>query len=507
MPALHGEDADRRARRWHAPESQGLAKRARSILLAVVVGAATGTALVALLPELSFGYRSPSAHVAIEAGGAVAAFVAAALIYGRLTRSDSSADLILTVGLVVLGLANLARAFAPSYMGDNNVVVWAPLTASVLVGGGALAAAAFAPPIRLRHPNRRILYIGGLILATGATVAVVAALADEIPTGIDPDLSPAAAEQPRIVGSIPLLSMQLAGAALFGAAAIGFANRARRADDELLAWFAIAAGLASLARINYFLFPSIYSRWVFTGDMLRAAAFTAILIGAFRQIAAHERAATRVAVVEERRRIARDLHDGLAQDLAYLSLQGLRVRGERDVGQMAHAAQEALFAARGVIANLRLSDDRLAIAAVRLARTLTARQGIRLELDVDETLDARADERDDLLRVLSEAISNAIRHGGASQIRLSLRRQSEAGLVMRIADDGRGFDPEVNHGSQRGAGLEGMRARIARLGGHLQVRSRAGAGTTVEVVLAQPRGARNGEGGIADRIGRSRRGR
>ena len=221
--------------------------------------------------------------------------------------------------------------------------------------------------------------------------------------------------------------------------------------------------------------------------MLRAAAFIAILIGAFRQIAAHERAATRAAVVEERRRIARDLHDGLAQDLAYLSLQGLRVGGEGDVEQIAHAAQEALFEARAVIANLRLSDDPIGIAAVRLARTLTTRQGVHLELDVDETVDARADERDDLLRVLSEAISNAVRHGGASQLCLSLRRRTDTGLVMRIADDGHGFDPEASNGSPSTAGLEGMRARIERRGGQFRVRSRPGAGTTVEVVLDQPR--------------------
>jgi signal transduction histidine kinase len=464
-----------------------LAQRARVTLLIVVAVAATGTLLVALLPGLSFGYQSLSAHVAIEAGGTVAALVAAALVYGRLMGSGSSADLILTVGLLVLGLGNLARAFAPSYTGENNVVVWAPLTASVLVGGGALAAAAFAPAIRLRHPDRRLLYIAGLILATGATVAVVAVLADQIPTGIDPDLSPVTADHPRITGSPVLLSVQLLGVALFGAAAIGFANRAQRTGDELMAWLAVAAGLASLARLNYFLFPSIYSRWVFTGDILRGAAFIAILIGAFREITAHEEAAMRTAVVEERRRIARDLHDGLAQNLAYLSLQGRRLGGEEEGGQIAHTAREALFEARTVIANLRLSDDPLAGAVIKLARTLTARNDTRLELDVDEKLDARANERDDLLRILSEAISNAVRHGDASEICVSLTRRSDTGLVMRIADDGRGFDPAAGSGPRDTAGLEGMRARVERLGGHLQVRSQPRAGTTVEVVLDEPR--------------------
>jgi signal transduction histidine kinase len=464
-----------------------LARRARLTTLIVVVAGLAATALIAFLPQLRFAYHAPSAHVAIEIGGGLSALIAAFLVYGRLARTRSSADLVLCGGLIMLGLANIARAFAPSYGGDNDAVVWAPLIGSVLVAGGALATAALMPPLRLRRPERRLLYLAGLILAAVAALAVTSFFAGRTPTGIDPQLSPAASH-PRLVGSVPLLSMLFVGVVLLGAAAMGFANRAQRTSDELMAWLAIAAGLASVGRLNYFLVPSFSSGWVLTGDLLRGAAFAAILIGALRQIALYQRDAMRAAVIDERQRIARDLHDGLAQDLAYLSLQGRRLGRDDEVGEIARTAQETLTEARAVIANLRLGAAPLPTAVANLARTLTARHGTRLELDVDETLDVGAGERDELLRMLSEAISNAVRHGRAAEVRVSLRRRGEAGLVMSISDDGIGFDPQLVAELQCGTGLEGMRTRIERLGGSLHVHSRPGIGTTLEIALDEPRG-------------------
>jgi signal transduction histidine kinase len=294
-------------------------------------------------------------RVALESGATITALIAAFLVYGRLVSSGSRGDLILCAGLVVVGLSGGARAFAPSFNGSNNVVVWAPLITSTLVAGGAVAAA-HAPAVRLRHPNRRLLYLAGLILAAGAAVGVASALGQRIPTGISPDLSPAAAKPPRVVGSTALLSVQLVAAALFAAAAVGFANSAQRTGDEWMAWLALGAGLGSVTLLNYFLFPPVYPNWIFTGDIPRAVAFVAILIGALRQIAAYQQTALRAAVVEERQRIARDLHDGLAQDLAYLSIQAGRLSRDQELGEIARTAKEALAQSRAVIANMRLSD-------------------------------------------------------------------------------------------------------------------------------------------------------
>jgi signal transduction histidine kinase len=190
-------------------------------------------------------------------------------------------------------------------------------------------------------------------------------------------------------------------------------------------------------------------------------------------------------VLEERRRIARDIHDGVAQDLAYILQQGRQLAAQPQAPTaMRHivvAADRALDESRHVIAALERSGGEPLIDALRVTAIEAAgREGGRVEMDLDATVAVAARTQEVLLRVLREAIINAMRHGRAETIRIELRGDPAVCLV--VSDDGCGFDVDAAAQSGR-LGLRSMAARIAELGGDVTIASRPGSGTRVEVRL------------------------
>lgn len=451
------------------------------LLTAVVLGGATVS--VALVPGLSFGFESPTTHVAVETASAVIALLAASILLGRLRERRAAGELLLFAGFSVLVIGNVARAFVPSFDGGNPEVVWVPLIGTTFAAA-VLAAAPFVRRADLT-PRAQLISIGLLLGGAVATMLAAWLLADDLSTGLDPGISPSESFHPRVIGSPGMLALQLVGMGLFAVSAVGFALRSERSGDQLLAWFAIAMTLAALTRLNYFLFPSTYSDWVFTGDFLRLATYLVILAGALHEIAVYQRTAARAAVLEERARIARDLHDGLAQDLAYVSMQGLLLtRRYPEVEGLARVAQDAVARSREAIENLRIADGPLSSAVGEVAGGLAERHEAALELELDEEADIRPELRSEVLFVLREAISNAARHGGARTIYVRLRRREDAAVELAIADDGRGFDvAAASEDPEAGFGLASMRGRVQRLGGDLEIRSERGRGTSVTVVI------------------------
>lgn len=178
------------------------------------------------------------------------------------------------------------------------------------------------------------------------------------------------------------------------------------------------------------------------------------------------------------------MHDGLAQNLAFISSHGQELAGREPRAEaIATAAGQALADARGTILALTDPvDESLHTAVARVATSLADRSGTRLELDLDDQADIGPRARDGLLLIISEAISNATRHGNASKIHVAL--SAEAGLRLAISDDGCGFDNGIstNHRGT-GFGLTSMHERVESLGGELRLHSRPGEGTEVEVML------------------------
>jgi PAS domain S-box-containing protein len=186
----------------------------------------------------------------------------------------------------------------------------------------------------------------------------------------------------------------------------------------------------------------------------------------------------------ERRRIARDLHDVVLQDLTY-ALQSMQVlrrmpAGVDRAGETEHqieALKRAVGGLRDAIYDLRL-EGRPLIRAVESLVALNRQmgEGCQFELIVDEGFPAvRAGPAGvEVVRVVQEALANVRRHSGARHAVVTLGTVNSEVLV-EIEDDGRGFGPETSYGM----GLTGMRERVHTLGGDLEVEGREGVGTRV----------------------------
>jgi signal transduction histidine kinase len=449
--------------------------RFRLFTLCFAGAAAALTAATSLVPGFTLAYSSPQLHIALETATALISFLVAYLVYGRFRERKRLDDLMLASALVLIASTSLVFSAVPHTVpaeGARNFSVWASVGGAVL-GALTLALAAFAPATRVSSPRRATLIaalccIGGLI----ATASVVGLFAN----GVDPDiplaLAPDAAHRPILLGHHFLLGTQIVGVLLFIAAALGFIQRGERDNDELMRWFAAGAALSAFARFNYFLFPSLYSDWVFTGDFLRLGFCLLLLAGAAREIGSYWRRLASMAILEERRRIARELHDGVAQELAYIVAESS--------GSLAAAAERALDESRRAIAALtRPVDEPLEVALVQAAEEVAGRVGVQLRIDVGKGSEVSPDEREALIRIVREAITNAGRHGGAENVSLELSNGN--GTLLRIADDGSGFD--TRHTRVGGFGLVSMRERTEALGGRFKLSSEAGEGTRIEVRL------------------------
>ena len=199
---------------------------------------------------------------------------------------------------------------------------------------------------------------------------------------------------------------------------------------------------------------------------------------------AHERL-EEVATREDRRRIARELHDGLAQELAFIASKTtpttLAAGTPEAVQQLADAAVRALDEARRAIVVLSEAPETLYVSISHTVEDLTARHGLTARLDLDQDIVLNGDATENLLRIIREAITNAARHGHASTVTL---RMAQAGDVIHllIEDNGGGFDDHARCKTS-GYGLTFMEERCASIGGSLDVSSRPGTGTRIEVRL------------------------
>ncbi len=213
----------------------------------------------------------------------------------------------------------------------------------------------------------------------------------------------------------------------------------------------------------------------------------------------------------ERARVARDLHDGVLQDLSYtaaamglimLEAEDTDLAGDlqEDLQKAIDAIRRAAHGLRDAVNDLRLEEvDRplpeLVESLVERSRSMNPGCDVRLEVQEAFPPESLGEAGVELSRVIQEALTNARRHSAARNVLVSLAVDGDA-LLVEVVDDGRGYDPEA----PAGTGLRGMRERAQRLGGELQVDSTPGEGTRVRVRVpprhTASRGAPGGETGV-----------
>lgn len=429
-----------------------------TVSLAAVGAAAVSLAVVAV-PWLRMSFEAPGLRVALETGGSLLAVTTVALLVRQCGLRSRADHLWLTLGLVVLAVTSLGVA------GLIVAGEWSRDEARYAMGGNLagtvlLAIAAFAPTGRLRVRARTILLPGALIAAT--VFAATALFAGAAPGA----------------GRVPV---QVLIAATLVVAALGLNRRANRRNEPLLRWIAVAVVLGGFAKLDYALFPPIGAQNVHLGDVLRILAWAALFVGVLGELRARLRARSEAAVALERRRLARELHDGVAQELAFIRRRAGRLGESADGLEILGAADRALEDSRRAIeALVPPAQEPLDVALERLAARLATECGLEVQVNAREA-DVSDEVRAELVRIISEATRNAAHHGGARHVRVDV---TGTPLAVRIIDDGSGFRDGANSGlGVAGYGLIAMRERAELVGGQFSLESVRGAGTLVQVVL------------------------
>lgn len=453
--------------------------RLRRLAVGCALGSAGATAALVLVASLNFAYHGSSLRVALETSAAIAASAAAFLVLGRFWRTGFFDELILSAGLSLLALSNFVFAAVPAVFGlrSDRSSVWSMLVTTTLAAL-LICVAALLPRRKLTAGPRWPLVVYGSTL--------VIAVAGALPMVIYPRLVPRGVA-PSLSGSAQLSAAgtsQVVLTLLYLLAALGFTRRHRLTNDELSGWLAVGCILAGASRINYYFHPAVHSNWVYTADVFRLGFYLALLIGAAREIASYWTSVVAAASLEERRRLARDVHDGLAQEIAYIArnVRLLREHGaepqlvDRILRGVARAQEESRRVVGALAAKV---DEPLDRALAEAVRDAAQRYGASIDMELASGISLSPREREAVVRIASEAVTNAARHSGAETLRLYLERL-DAGMRLGIVDDGDGFDEDE---PPSGFGLVTMRDRAEALGGKLRIDSRRGAGTKVELEL------------------------
>jgi signal transduction histidine kinase len=448
--------------------STRLSWRTAATAVALVVG--VGSVAIAAFSGRHWGFHDESTRVAVSTAAGIGALAVAWLVRVRYVHTHSAMAWLLMTGLGVYAFTTMS-AFALSAAVPLTPAegVAAPLLGRILAAL-LLAAAAFAGSGQMRTPPSVAASIQLVLGASAACVLAGVALADAFPhvlvngTGGPVVVLPGLVAVTAVTGAL----CSLGGVLLW--------RRAAPLNDTTLRWLGISALLMGCSRLETVLgtaSPGVGS----LGALVRLAATAAFVAAAAAEFRRFEHHLTEAVGADERRRLARELHDGLAQDLAFVVSQAstlARRSGDHQaLREIAYAAERAL------------GDSRRAIHLLKRARS----RALSLKMEfamLGGEVHATPEVEHGVLQIVTEAISNAAKHSGAETVSVELRSTGEK-FAVRVTDDGCGFDKSptrVRRHRFGGFGMTSMAERAHALGGELRVRSdHDGGGTTVEVTL------------------------
>lgn len=483
------------------------------LLLATVAFAAIGS--------LRFAIFAPQLDLALNTLASVGAIAVATLGYARFREGGGFGSLLEASAFLVLATASSANTLAivtgidsslGLTLGDPGQMPLYFWSAARLVSAGLLAAGAIPRSARrieaAGHP-RALLWLPTAGLVVGCAALWLArdqmpVLVDRITLGQLADESFSSVPLPGI--NTGILVLDGAAAILLIAAIVGYTRSTARPTGVPRPFLVVGLVIAVYSQVHFILYPAVYSGLVSTGDALRIA-FYVVLVGGIqagtradlqalrsanaqlRLFAASEADRTAIA---ERARLARELHDGLAQDLWTTKLEFDRLstligaRGTPIAEQLERVGRtlaSAVGEARDAVGALRSGFDAGLSFADELPRRLDAfadRTGYLVDLEQDpQAAHLPGVLAADVLRIVEEAMHNVQKHADATRIRVVVRFRDDE-LIVSVDDNGRGFNTTT---TPPGHGLTGMRERASLLGGRLEVVSAPGDGTSVQLHL------------------------
>jgi signal transduction histidine kinase len=456
---------------------------------------------VVLAESIPVAGPSPPLAASVAAVAGVVGLVLLHLGVVRFLAFGRTLDLFVGIAFGVLALANLAVRLATLALAPDAMWVAAPLLLLLLRALSALFL--LVPLIRpgsAIERGRRVPYalrVGGataLFALLGA--AGLIALGDALPAPVEPATRRLLEADAVVLDLLPgqawwLLLANGVLSLLMIVATLRYIWWAGNAAEPYLGAVAMALTLLSFAQLHTLLFPTVVLDYISTAALFRLSAYVVVVVSLTAQVGRDmvERAGD-----EERTRLAREVHDGLMQHLSLLNLRLQRARspprslGERarDLDAGVQVLEAAMLEARHIIIAQR-SDvvdwESFATAVRTFAGVFETNHEVTIHVEfgasgptVDASLLA------DILRIVHEACSNAVRHGAAGRIDVRLAADADR-LDLRIRDDGTGFDP-ARAGGGSGFGLQSMRERTARWGGTCSIESAPGRGTVIHARLS-----------------------
>jgi signal transduction histidine kinase len=489
-------------------------------LLLLVLGLTAFTVLVLAAPTVAPAILSDRLDLAIVASASLVAGAVAALEWARGRVSGEGAALLrgsafaVLAALNVLMLSVLLLEADAAVGGSLDAPGQLPLLAGILARATCALLLVFAGLSRVRDLAGRAVPAVLLVAPAAAVTAVIVGLGfvqDRLPSVIGAGTLARMVDDPVAVlpaGSAPIFVLAQATIAVAFLAASVLAHR-RFVGSGRLGEALLAAGLlvAAFSQVHGAMHPGTYAGLTTTGDLLRLGFYAVLLAGIvvdrrddLRELRAANVEVRRLAdaelataALEERARLAREIHDGLAQDLWYAKLKQSRLaqighlEGEpaRLSAEVESAIDAALAEARHAVTAMREGSGSGSLADVigRQVEDYADRFALRTEFTHDgEHVDVGPRAEAEILRIVQEALTNARRHADATVVRVKLGAEDGV-LCIVVSDNGRGFRPnEV----AAGFGLDSMRQRARLIGAELLVASEPSNGTRIQ--LRVPKG-------------------
>jgi signal transduction histidine kinase len=444
----------------------------------VVLSGLLGASLALFLayPQLRTQYDRPLLLLVIETTVTVAGVLVAILAAVRFSVDGLRTDLLLASGFLIGSLSTAAFAIVPVLGGGSldRADGWAALAGGIAAQGLIAAAPFVTGRSRIRDRALRDALVAAAVGLFG-TWLLLRTYGGGLPALTAPD---------GVGDAPPGLASALAVQALLNLlAVVGWGRRLAKTGDNLAQWLALGFTLQLFAALHLVFTPPRGTTYVAEGDFLRLLAFGLMLVGAWRSIRSAELGR---AVAEERARVAREIHDGLAQYLFALSTHAQMLEAGAPVEEVgpqlkeaaALAQQEARFA---VLALSSASGTAPFDSALRrYIEFLTADGELEVDLDVDPTIRLAPDEQIEIFRIVQEGLGNVRRHAQATRAEVVIGRRPSGERFVSIEDDGTGLPADI---AKAGQGLRNMRDRASSIDGGFSVRSRPDRGTALEVIL------------------------